>query len=429
MKKVLILAYDFEPLNSIGAQRPLGWFKYFKQFGIHPVIVTRHWDEISEPNDLVKPSKKQTIETEENELGTIIRVPYNPNRRDRILLNYGIEKKVFSRKMLSLIYSVGQHYWTGFDNRSTILKEARNQLKISDYDAIIATGEPFILFRYASLLSRQFGIPWIADYRDGWSQNYAALHSAHGLQKWLNKNVFTKLEKRIVSTASLCTFTVESHQKEVEALVPNMKSEIVMNGYFEELFESLPKVDETAKPYAIAYSGTIYPYQELELFLEGFQLAIKAKDLDPKDIQLIFYGLEYQPEALMRLLGFSDFLLPYIQTTERMPLEDVIRALNEANALLLLATPSKEQIYANVFDYIALKKPIILCPNDNGSLEKIISDSPQPLIANSALEVKETVLNLSENSKVPAESTLKANAYSRKNQAAKMAKLVNGLKK
>ncbi|MCF8461790.1 MAG: hypothetical protein K9G46_13785 [Flavobacteriales bacterium] len=429
MKKVLILAYDFEPLNSIGAQRPLGWFKYFKQFGIHPVIVTRHWDEISEPNDLVKPSKKQTVETEENEFGTIIRVPFQPNRRDRILLKNGIEKKVFSRKILSLIYSVGQYYWTGLDNRSTILKEARNQLKTSDYTAIIATGEPFILFRYASLLSKQFGVPWIADYRDGWSQNYAALHSAQGLQKWLNENVFTNLEKRIVSTASLCTFTVESHQKEVETLLPNLKSEIVMNGYFEELFESLPKVVEAAKPYTIAYSGTLYPYQELELFLEGFQLAIKEKRLDPEDIQLIFYGLEYQPEPLMRVLGFSDFLLPYIQTTQRIPLEDVIIQLNKASALLLLATPSKEQIYAKVFDYIALKKPIILCPNDNGSLEKIISSSPRPMIANTTLEVKETVLDLIQNPIEEARNVQNADAYSRKRQAERMAMLVDGLKK
>jgi glycosyltransferase involved in cell wall biosynthesis len=428
MKKVLILAYDFEPLNSIGAQRPLGWFKYFKQFGIHPVIVTRHWDEISESNDLVKPSKKQTVETEETEFGTILRVPFRPNRRDQILLKNGIEKKAFSRKILSLVYSIGQYYWTGLDNRSTILKQARNQLKTSDYAAIIATGEPFILFRYASLLSKQFGVPWIADYRDGWSQNYAALHSANGLQKWLNENVFTKLEKRIVSTASLCTFTVESHQKEVETLLPNLKSEIVMNGYFEELFEALPKVDEAAKPYTIAYSGTIYPYQELELFLEGFQLAIKEKKLDSEDIQLIFYGLEYQPEPLMRVLGFSDFLLPYIQTTERMPLENVIVELNKANALLLLATPSKEQIYAKVFDYLALKKPIILCPNDNGSLEKIVLASPRPMIANTTLEVKETVLDLFQNPIMETSNKQNADTYSRRRQAKKMAMLVDGLK-
>ena len=429
MKKVLILAYDFEPLNSIGAQRPLGWFKYFKEFGIHPVVVTRHWNDISEPNDLVKPSKKQSVETEESELGTIIRVPFHPNRRDRILLKHGTEKKAFVRKVLSLIFSVGQYYWTALDNRSALLEEARNQLKTSDYEAIIATGEPFILFRYASLLSSQFGIPWIADYRDGWSQNYAALHAGGSIQKWLNKNVFAAIEKRIVSTASLSTFTVESHQKEVENLVPNLRSEIVMNGYFEELFESLPKHDDVTKPYTIAYSGTLYPYQELELFLEGFQLAVKAKGLNPKDIQLIFYGLEYQPEPLMRVLGFSDFLIPYIQTTERMPLEDVIVQLNNANALLLLASPAKEQVYAKVFDYIALQKPIILCPNDKGALEKIISDSAKPMIANSASEVKETILNLFENPLGNTETPTVADRYSRRNRAKTMAELVHGLKK
>ena len=41
--KVLIFAHDFPPLTSIGAMRPESWFNYFKEFGLHPIIVTRNW--------------------------------------------------------------------------------------------------------------------------------------------------------------------------------------------------------------------------------------------------------------------------------------------------------------------------------------------------------------------------------------------------
>ena len=44
MKKVLILAYDFPPYVSVGGLRPYSWYKYFKEFGLYPVIVTRQWD-------------------------------------------------------------------------------------------------------------------------------------------------------------------------------------------------------------------------------------------------------------------------------------------------------------------------------------------------------------------------------------------------
>mgnify|MGYP001445437583 FL=1 len=62
-KKVLILAYDFPPYNSIGAQRPYSWLKYFNEFGFQPIIVTRHWDEIRDEEDYYKASKKQFFET------------------------------------------------------------------------------------------------------------------------------------------------------------------------------------------------------------------------------------------------------------------------------------------------------------------------------------------------------------------------------
>ena len=44
MIKVLILAYDFPPYISVGAQRPYYWYRYFKEFGIDPVVVSRQWN-------------------------------------------------------------------------------------------------------------------------------------------------------------------------------------------------------------------------------------------------------------------------------------------------------------------------------------------------------------------------------------------------
>ena len=44
-------------------------------------------------------------------------------------------------------------------------------MKNNTVDAIIATGDPFVLFKYASSLSKKFNIPWIADYRDPWTGN------------------------------------------------------------------------------------------------------------------------------------------------------------------------------------------------------------------------------------------------------------------
>ncbi|CAN0503044.1 unnamed protein product, partial [Scytosiphon promiscuus] len=103
MKKILILANDFPPFNSIGAQRPASWYKYFHENGLFPVVVTRHWDEgIQSPIDYIKPSFKKEIEISENPEGTIIRVPYSPTLRDRLIIKFGLEKYQFLRKFLTI---------------------------------------------------------------------------------------------------------------------------------------------------------------------------------------------------------------------------------------------------------------------------------------------------------------------------------------
>jgi hypothetical protein len=43
MKKILILAYDFPPYVSVGGLRPYNWYRYLKEFGIEPIVVTRQW--------------------------------------------------------------------------------------------------------------------------------------------------------------------------------------------------------------------------------------------------------------------------------------------------------------------------------------------------------------------------------------------------
>ena len=63
-------------------------------------------------------------------------------------------------------------------------------------DAIIATGDPFVLFSYAAKLSKEFGIPWLADYRDPWSHDQRFFKNMP-IRSW---NSF--LEKKIVSSAS-----------------------------------------------------------------------------------------------------------------------------------------------------------------------------------------------------------------------------------
>lgn len=129
MKKALILAYDFPPYNSIGGQRPNAWLKYFNEFGIYPIVVTRHWDlPIAKPEDCYLPSVNRSVEEEEADSGTIIRVPFNPNVRDKLIFKTGMLANS-ARKVLSLAQLISEHRLAYFDNKRTLYEGAREFLQ------------------------------------------------------------------------------------------------------------------------------------------------------------------------------------------------------------------------------------------------------------------------------------------------------------
>jgi hypothetical protein len=91
------------------------------------------------------------------------------------MLKYGEKKYRFLRKSISAFYEFGQ-FIRLFGPKAGIFKEAESYLKNNKVDAIIASGDPFVLFYYASKLSKEFNIPWIADY-SAYSGGNCATHS------------------------------------------------------------------------------------------------------------------------------------------------------------------------------------------------------------------------------------------------------------
>ena len=206
MKKVLILAYDFPPYVSVGGLRPYSWYKYFHEFGIYPIVITRQWaNKYGNHLDYIAPGESNETIVEESDTGTILRTPYKPNLSNRLLLKYGEKRFRILLKAITAWYEFIQFlYFVG--SKAGLYREAKSFLKNHKVDAILATGEPFILFKYASKLSRKLNIPWVADYRDPWTQSKARSKNVF-LRAW---NAF--FEEKYINHAS-CIITVSDFFK------------------------------------------------------------------------------------------------------------------------------------------------------------------------------------------------------------------------
>lgn len=419
MKKALILAYDFPPFNSIGGQRPYAWLKYFREFGLDPIVVTRHWDrEIKGPDDCNLPSFKTNITEETSSFGKVIRAPFYPSLRDQLISRNDIPS-VLLRKTLSVWQLLTEHYLPSSDNKRPILEAARNYLKKNEVDIIIACGEPFVLFRYASELSKEFSTPWVGDYRDGWSTNYRWDDAKfYGL---IQKSVQQSVEKRVVASAKLLTTAAPSFSKRLSTLTGRKFEEIpvVYNGYFEEKFTGLEKIPLKQK-FSISHAGTLYYFQRVETFLNGLNLFL---DKNPSaEITVTFYGLNFYPSQINRIKAAAG--KANVSFVDKLSHEDMLIALASSQIQLLLATPEKHQIYAKIFDYLATGRPILMVENDEGPLEEILAKRENATICSSAPAVADYLKNQYADSKQQVRIENRDDTFTRRNQTQKFAELI-----
>ncbi|MBL4585810.1 MAG: hypothetical protein JKX84_01935 [Flavobacteriales bacterium] len=422
MKKALILAYDFPPYNSIGGQRPYAWLKYFREFGLDPIVITRHWDvPINGPDDCNLPSTNTKITEEKTEYGTLVRAPFHPTLRDRLISRNDPLTTLF-RKALSVWQLLTEHYFSSSDNKSTLYDAARNYLKNNDVDVIIACGEPFVLFRYANKLSAEFGTPWIGDYRDGWSTNYRWDDAKfYGL---IQRSVQQRVEKKVIATAAALTTAAPSFKERISKLWNSDSSHIsvIYNGYFEEKFQQ--KKTTPLKPkFTIAHAGTLYYFQRVETFLNGMKRF--AKRNPEQEIDLVFYGLNFYPTEIERIKKAAGEIK--VRFVNKLPHEKMLEELSASHLQLLLATPEKHQIYAKIFDYMGTGRPIMMVENDKGPLEEMLKDRTNAMICSSAEEVAAQLELLVSDSEKLARIKNKDDNFTRRKQTERMAEVVLGV--
>jgi hypothetical protein len=351
MKKLLILAYDFPPYVSVGGLRPYNWHQYLIEFGVEPIVITRQWANTHGNHlDYISPGISPKVIEEKSEQGTIFRTPYHPNLSNRLLLKYGDSRYRFIRKMISGYYEFAQFLFP-VGPKSELFNFAREYLKENKVDAIIATGDPFVLFSYASKLSREFNIPWIADYRDPWSQNFSSKKG------YVQRKIDLFFEKKIVKSSSFLITVDTLFKIKLEQLFPTKEIQILPNGFDEELMANCAGIEQNARQLTFSFIGTIYKWHPLEIMLNDFSKFVKINP--DKPIVLKFYGTNC-PEQIEQLIESKHKnLKPNIKIFHKLPNGELLKKLAEDNVLLLFNyynfTGTK------IYDYLGLKRKIVLC--------------------------------------------------------------------
>ena len=355
MTKLLILAYDYPPYVSVGGLRPFSWYKYLHLFDIYPIVVTRQWqNKFGNSLDYISPGYSDVTEIEETATGTTIKTPFEPNAANKIYLKYGENKFKIFRKLIALYYEVIQFiFFTG--SKSKIYKEADEFLKNNQVDCIIATGDPFILFKYASKLSRKYSVPWIADYRDAWVQDKTTTDNP------LYKLWCAFFEKRFLKNVSKITTVSTFIQKQIEQNIEGKQFEIVYNGFDPEILNVTKDIKQTSEKLSIVLAGTIYDSHPIESFLRICnEVLTEHKEAE---LELNFYGINKENDLKQLLHEKFQLLEKNTFFHPRMANLELAKAMSRQNVCLLFNDYSV--LSTKIFDYLAVRRKILLCYEDD----------------------------------------------------------------
>jgi glycosyltransferase involved in cell wall biosynthesis len=262
------------------------------------------------------------------------------------------------------------------------------EIKRNKPDVILITANPFNQFLFGYLLKKQFNIPWIADYRDDWTTSELKVFSSL-IDKFI-MSMQRRYEKKWVGTASYIS-SVSPYYVEKISNLTKISGFVLQNGFN-------PNLQKMSTPVAfdgtfrILHNGTLYNTQRFEIFIEAMKMVIDNIG-DRVNIELLFPGVAIDPHQVARIKTASGEYFKYFKISNRIPQEELMYMQQKANMVLMVAHSGLKGIPSSkLYEYIALRKRILVCPSDGDIIEQIVSDCEVGFIANEAAETAEIIL-------------------------------------
>jgi glycosyltransferase involved in cell wall biosynthesis len=432
-KKVLIITYYWPPTGGAGVQRWLKFSKYFREFGWEPIIYTPSNPDFPINDDtLLKdiPDNVTVLKTAITEPYDIYRKIMGKKKTDAV--NQGFLSEGKENKFLqSLMIWVRGNFFIP-DARKFWIKPSI--IFLSDYiqknkiDAIISTGPPHSMHLIALGLKLKHAIPWIADFRDPWTQ--IDFYSQLKLTKFADSK-HKKLENKVLMNASKVVTVSKSWANDLE-LLGNRPVQVITNGFDSDDFLS----DETQTMLAgflFHHIGALNkdrnPHTLWKVLGDLCKQDVKFK----KDLKLKFTGKT--DSAVFESLKLNG-LLENSEKTEYMAHSEVVKLLLKSPILLLPLndTPNVSGIVpGKLFEYMAARRPIFSIGDLNGDTASIINETESGTMVGfkDYDGTKNAILNLYQKFKsnqLVVNST-SIEKYSRKNCAKEYSNLLNEILK
>ena len=357
-------------------QRWLKFVKYLREFGWEPIVFTPENPETPVDDATLLKEIPDGIQVIKNKIWE----PYSfyktltGRKKEKIQTAFLQEKKVSGNFMENVSVWVRGNLFIP-DARKFWIKSSvkflKNYLQTEKIDALVSTGPPHSTHLIAMKLKQELGLPWLADFRDPWTN--IDYYQDLKLGKRADK-IHHQLEKMVLQQADAVTVVSQGMVKDFSAIVER-EYHFIPNGFDAEDMQVSKSQIELDKRFSITHIGSL------------------TKSRNPEKLwqvlgELVNENSEFTTDLLIHNIGKLDFsakeaikkngLEMQLQTTDYLPHDEVIKKQREAAVLLLLIndTPNANLILTGkIFEYLASGRPIVCIAPPDGDAAKIIEET------------------------------------------------------
>jgi glycosyltransferase involved in cell wall biosynthesis len=358
MKNLLMVAYYFPPHATVGAHRTAKFAKYLPDFGWNPVVLTAP---APAPNNCDAHLLEDVREVAET------RPVRGLELSDRLPWRF---RDFVGRWLLVVDQQLG--WWPA------AVRKGFELIARHSCSAVYSTSSPYTGHLVGWALHRSTRLPWIADFRDPWIQNYGV----HFPTRW-HRSLCMRLEAGIVRKATRVIVTSERTRGAFLSSYPALEPKSIVtipNGFDPPDFRDTQPRKGPTNVFSLVYTGSFYgANHSIRPALSALRRVIATDRLPRHEIQLRIIGpANREASELIRSWNLSDV----VEVVGYLPHREAIASQLGADALLLVVgeAPGTELIaLAKTFEYLAARRPILaLIPT--GATEDLLQEAGEGII-------------------------------------------------
>ena len=432
MRRVLIITYYWPPSGGSGVQRWLKMSKYLPEYGWQPIVYTTKDAEYP----IVDPSLEKDVAPEVEVIRRPIFEPYRFYKKflgikqeETVKMGFIEEKEKRQgwKTRLSLwirgnlFIPDARRWWV-----KPSVRYLKKYLKEHPVDAIISTGPPHSIHLIAMKLKTSLCIPWIADFRDPWTEidYYNDLH----LTRWADHK-HHRLEHEVLTQADKVVTVAPDGARRL-GLLGDRKVETIYNGFDRDDDTKAPV--NLSEAFTITYLGVLSKIQNPVKLWQVLGELVKENEDFNKQLKINLIG--QIDNSVIKSLD-EQSLSGHVSLSSYIPHEQVSAVHRSSTLLLLLLMPdceprAKGLLTGKLFEYLASGRPILCIGPEDGDAAKILNETHAGTTIgfDNKEAMKEVVKNLYQSyldNDLPNNTHLEVERYSRRVLAEEFAELLN----